>query len=58
MIPPKPFKYKCNECGYSKLVKPKSDAIDPRDFIKTCPKCKNEMDKVALNALDKILIFI
>ena len=58
MLSPKPFKYKCKECGYSKIVKPKSDALNLADFNSTCPKCKNEMDKVALNALDKILTLI
>lgn len=28
MIQPLPFKYVCPKCGYSKIVKPKSDALN------------------------------
>ena len=54
MIAPKPFKYKCPECGHTKIVKPTSDVIDPRDMINICPKCKAEMTRKELNLLDKI----
>ncbi|MEW6552223.1 MAG: hypothetical protein AB1389_08870 [Campylobacterota bacterium] len=56
MIPPPPFKYVCPQCGYSKIVKPKSDVIDPKDMIVGfCPKCKIRMDKKLMGALDNIL---
>ena len=55
MIQAKPFKYKCPECGYSKVVKPKSDVVNPMDFLSTCPKCKTAMQKVSLNVFDVIL---
>lgn len=55
MIAPKPFKYKCQKCGYSKVVKPKSDVLNPIDFISTCPKCNNQMDKIELDFLSKII---
>ena len=54
MIQPKSFKYKCTKCGYSKTVKPKSDALNPLDFINECPKYKSKMDKIKLNILEKI----
>ncbi len=54
MIAQKPFKYKCPECGYSKIVKPKSDVVDPRDMINICPKCKAKMEKKNLNFIDKL----
>lgn len=54
MIAPKPFKYKCPQCGYSKVVKPKSDALNPVDFVDICPKCKAKMERINLNFIDKI----
>ena len=54
MIAPRPFKYKCPKCGYSKIVKPKSDALNPLDYISECPKCKSKMDRVELNTVEKI----
>jgi len=54
MIKPQPFKYKCPQCNYSKVVKPKSDVLNPLDMIDTCPKCKSKMDKVDLNIIDKL----
>jgi len=54
MIAPKPFKFKCKQCGYSKIIKPKSDALNPLDFIRTCPKCNNQMERTELNVLEKI----
>lgn len=59
MIQPQPFKFVCPKCGYSKIVKPKSDVLDPRDMISTCPKCESKMEKKELNAFDNITsIFI
>ena len=54
MIKPKPFKYKCPQCGYSKIVRPKSDVIEPMNMMGICPKCKTRMTKKELNLLDKI----
>ena len=53
-VAPKPFKYKCPNCGYSKVVKPKSDALNPTDWINICPKCKTEMTRQELNIFEKI----
>lgn len=54
MIPPQPFKFKCPKCRYTKVVKPKSDVLNPMDMNNICHKCKAEMDKVELNIFDKI----
>ena len=54
MIAPQPFKYKCPQCGYTKVVKPKSDVINPIDMLNICPKCKSKMDKSELSLLDKL----
>lgn len=45
MVAPKPFKWVCPQCGYSKMVTPQSDVRDPRDFMNRCPKCGAEMEK-------------
>ena len=54
MIAQKPFKWVCPKCGYSKTVTPKSDVIDPRDFMSRCPKCGGKMEKKNLDLLDSI----
>lgn len=53
-IPPKPFKYVCSKCGFSKIVKPKSDVLNPIEMMNDCPKCKNKMHKKELGAFDNI----
>jgi predicted RNA-binding Zn-ribbon protein involved in translation (DUF1610 family) len=42
---PRPFKEKCPKCGYSKIVRPESDVIDPRDYDFFCPKCGAKMER-------------
>ena len=54
MIAPKPFKWVCPKCGYSKTVTPTSDARGPRDFMNRCPKCGADMEKKGLDFLDSI----
>jgi endogenous inhibitor of DNA gyrase (YacG/DUF329 family) len=53
-IAPTSFKYKCPKCGYSKIVKPKSDAINPIEWNNICPKCKTQMERKELNVIEKI----
>jgi Zn finger protein HypA/HybF involved in hydrogenase expression len=56
-IAPKPYKLKCQKCGYSKIVKIKSDALTPMDILvmtTTCSKCKAEMERVEMGILDKL----
>jgi len=56
MIAPKPFKYKCPQCRYSKVVKPQSDALNPLEMLSVCPKCKGQMERVELNILDEVVL--
>lgn len=55
MIQPRPFKFVCPQCGYSKVVKPKSDALSPLDMMNICPKCQTKMEHKELNAFDLII---
>ena len=45
MVAPKPFKWVCPKCGYSKIVTPKSDVISPMELMSHCPKCDTQMEK-------------
>ena len=56
MIKPPPFKSKCPKCGYSKIVRPKSDVINPMEWMSRCPKCKSKMDRVKLNPIEEVFI--
>lgn len=55
MIVPQSYKFKCANCGYIKVVKPKSDVLNPIDFISTCPKCKSKMKKEKIDIIDEVL---
>lgn len=54
MIAPPPFKLKCPQCGHSKIVKPKSDVINPMDYFSVCSKCKEEMKREELGGIYKL----
>lgn len=54
MIQPQPFKYQCPKCGYTKVVRLKSDVVDPREMFNICSKCNSSMKKVDLNIIDKL----
>ncbi len=54
-IQPRLFKYVCSKCGYEKVVKPKSDALNISHILSSCPKCKNSViEKKELNTFDNI----
>lgn len=56
-VKPNPYKLVCPQCGYSKVVSPKSDAFSPKDLMdmsSICLKCKEQMEKKSLNLLDDI----
>jgi transcription elongation factor Elf1 len=55
MLPPKPKKYKCPKCNYSKVVAPKSDALSIDDIVSLCPKCKIQMKPTNMNIIDKLI---
>ncbi len=55
MIKPPPHKLKCPKCGYSKIVSPKSDVVDPGDFVQKCQKCDTFMEKTSLSTTENLL---
>lgn len=38
-IKPRPFTYICDECGWSKTMAPRSDALRPGEWLDRCSKC-------------------
>ena len=52
MFTPVVLKMKCPKCGYSKIIKQKSDVINPLTIITICPKCNSEMEEVELDTFD------
>jgi predicted RNA-binding Zn-ribbon protein involved in translation (DUF1610 family) len=54
MIAPQPYKYKCSQCGFTKVIKPKCDVMNPTNLLSKCPKCGEKLTKVPLNLFDKI----
>ena len=48
MIQPKPFMLKCPQCGWSKMIYPKSDVMDMSWGVKyiTCPQCGTETIRI------------
>jgi Zn finger protein HypA/HybF involved in hydrogenase expression len=57
MIKPKPYKLVCQSCGYKKIVKPKSDALNPSDIISICPKCRRFMKRFEVSKIDIVWCF-
>ncbi len=55
MVAPQPYKLKCQKCGYSKTVRPKSDVLNPADMLSICPKCKVGMQREELSGVSKLL---
>ena len=55
MIKPAPHKLKCSKCGYRKIVSPKSDVVDPGDFVQKCQKCDTFMEKTSLSTTESLL---
>lgn len=54
MIAPKPFKWVCPKCGYSKIVTPTSDVISAIELMSHCPKCDTQMEKRGFDFLDSV----
>ena len=51
-VRPNPYKLVCPNCGYSKVVSPKSDCLSPKDLMNIspiCPKCKRQMERKDLD---------
>ena len=45
-IRPQPFSFKCGDCGWKKIVAPKSDCLGPGDWFSKCPKCGSQEMKI------------
>jgi len=56
MIAPEPFKWKCPKCGYSKIMTPKGDVLDPEILNNQCPKCHASMENVPLNIIERVFV--
>ena len=41
-VKPPPITYRCAQCGWTKTVRPRSDALGPGDFFDSCPKCGSD----------------
>lgn len=55
MVKPLPYKAICKKCGTSKIVSPKSDALNPLESFPICPKCGKMMDgRGAPNPIDMV----
>lgn len=47
-VKPQPWAYKCNQCGWRKIIAPKGDCVMDTS-IETCPMCSsNYISRVAL----------
>lgn len=38
-IRPKPFKVICQQCQWSRVLQPLSDAVTPNERVERCPVC-------------------
>lgn len=38
-IRPGPITYTCATCGWTKTLRPRSDALQPGEFFSECPSC-------------------
>ena len=56
-IKPLPYKLKCPKCGYSTVVRPKSDTDITGLIASVCPKCGNTMERVKVAMLDEVIGF-
>lgn len=56
-VKPNPYKLVCPNCGYSKVVAPKSDCLSGKDLAAInpiCSKCGNKMERKSVNVLDSV----
>jgi|GEM_PF-2692724 len=55
-IPPSPIRYRCVQCGWSTITRPKSDCLLPGDIIHRCPQC--ESAKIQSETLNSSLVML
>lgn len=53
-VQPKPFSLICPKCGFSKVVQPKSDVVEPLEMVSLCSKCDFLMEKKKLDFFDSV----
>lgn len=41
-IKPEPLTYRCAQCGWSTIIRPRSDALMPGDCPMACPECGHQ----------------
>lgn len=54
-VKPQPWAYECNQCGWRKVVMPKSDCLifEPVD---QCPQCHSEnISRVVLSPMEQMI---
>lgn len=56
MVKPPPYKVRCPECGYSRIIKPKSDVVIEEMMLSICPKCKCSMMREELSGIQKLFV--
>lgn len=55
-IRPQPRIYSCPQCGWSKTVAPRSDALMPGDVYVRCPSCGHApLSSVPTDAVSSVL---
>ena len=52
-VRPNPYKLVCQKCGFSKIVAPKSDCLNPKDLMAMSPLCSKCDEKMERRAVDK-----
>lgn len=52
-IRPNSYKLVCSNCGFSKIVAPKSDCLNPKDLIAMSPVCSKCGSKMERKSVDK-----
>ena len=54
----KPFRVKCQKCGYGKLIRPKGGTAERvlLDTAMFCPKCGSMMERREPSILDRLMI--
>ena len=59
-IRPNPYKLVCSNCGFDKIVAPKSDCLNPKDLIAMSPVCSkrgNKMERKSVGKFSLINLF-
>jgi predicted RNA-binding Zn-ribbon protein involved in translation (DUF1610 family) len=56
-MPPMPFTFVCDNCGWKQTVAPLSDALRPGEWFARCPKCASEeLTRRPATTMEKLLV--